>query len=278
MTISNTTARTSATGTNVAGQEIPFTFPVTSTGDLTVITRVTATGVETTLVEITDYTVALTDSGESGGTVTLVSALATTSQCHVIRDRLKTQTLDLEQGGAFNAENVEDAIDRVCTHTIDNDDAINRSLRAPQTDATSIDMELPNSIDRASQYLAFDADGEPTVVASVAPSTATITAWAETFLDDASAADARTTLGVEIGADVQAWDNDLDDLSALAHADGNMIVSDGTDWTVESGATLRTSIGCPAASDTPLVSTIVVDRDSGNIITDRNTGNIVVTR
>jgi hypothetical protein len=116
MTVSNVTARTSAVGTNTAGQEIPFTFPVSASGDLTVITRITATGVEATLTLTTDYTVTLIDSG-----------------CHIIRDRSKTQTLDLTQGGAFNAENVEAAIDRVCTHTVDNDDAVTRSLRAPET-------------------------------------------------------------------------------------------------------------------------------------------------
>lgn len=278
MTVSNTTARTSAVGTNAAGQEIPFTFPVSASGDLSVLTRVTATGVEATLTETTDYTIALIDSGGSGGTLTLVSALAITSECHIIRNRSKTQTLDLEQGDSFSAENVENALDRVCTHTIDNNDAVDRSLRAPSTDATSVDMELPNSIDRASQYLSFNASGEPTVVASVAPATATITAWAETFLDDASAAAARTTLGVAIGTDVQAYDAQLGDIAALAVTDGNIIVGDGANWVAESGATARTSLGVPAASDTPLVSTILVDRDSGNVMTDRDSGNIIVLR
>ena len=278
MTVSNTTARTSAVGTNTAGQEISFSFPVTETGDLKVITRVTSTGVESTpLTETTDYTVSLVDSGESGGTVTLVDALATTYECHIYRDRSKTQTLDLDHGDDFNAENIEDALDRICTHTIDNDDAVNRSLRAPQTDATDIDMELPNSVDRASQYLAFNSDGEPTVVSSVAPDTATITAFSETYLDDANAAAVRTTLGVAIGTDVQAYDAQLDDIAALAVTDGNVIVGDGSNWVAESGATARTSLGVPAASDTPLVSTIVVSMSDGNIVTSLANGEIVVT-
>jgi hypothetical protein len=275
MTISNTTARTSATGTNTAGQEIPFTFPVSASGELTVITRVTTTGVESTLTETTDYTVTLTNGGDDGGTLTLVAALATTSQCHIIRETTTTQTLDLAQGGSFNAENIEDALDRNCKLAINNADAVSRSLRAPSTDPTSVDMELPNSIDRASNYLAFDADGQPTVVASVAPSTATITAFSETYLDDANAAAVRTTLGVAIGSDVQAWDDDLDDLAALTPTDGNFIVGDGTDWTAESGATARTSLGVPAASDTPLVSTILISMNDGNILTSYRTGEIL---
>jgi len=116
---------------------------------------------------------------------------------------------------------------------------------------------LLSSVDRASQYLAFNASGEPTVVSSTAPTTATITAWAETFLADASAAAARTTLAIAIGTDVQAWSTQVDSVAALTPTDGNVMVGNGTTWVAESGSTLRTSIGAPAASDTPLISTIV---------------------
>jgi len=89
---------------------------------------------------------------------------------------------------------------------------------------------------------------------------------------------ARQNLGLEIGVDIQGYDADLTDLSdgtltaskvqylenvtsdvqaqldakldsntvtlsKLAHSDGNIVVSDGTNWTVESGAVARTSLG-----------------------------------
>lgn len=58
-----------------------------------------------------------------------------------------------------------------------------------------------------------------------------------------SGATARTSLGVAIGTDVQAWDTQLDDIAALAVTDGNFIVGNGVNWVAESGATARTSLG-----------------------------------
>lgn len=69
-----------------------------------------------------------------------------------------------------------------------------RSLRQPAADAEDIDA-LPVAASRASKYLAFDADGQPTVVSSVS-SAVSATAFMLTLLDDTSAAAARTTLGI----------------------------------------------------------------------------------
>lgn len=223
MTINNQTNRTSAVGANTVGQVVPFLFPINDTSDIAVIQRVTADGVETTLAETTNYTVAIV--GDRGGSITMVTAVATTAEIHIIRATPNTQELDLTQGGAFNAENVEDALDKNTKNIIENDDALTRALRAPATDATSLDMELPNSFDRASQFLSFDANGEPAVVSSVAPATATITAFAETFLDDANAAAVRTTL------DAQQINAGLTDIAALAKTNEDIIEADGANWT-----------------------------------------------
>jgi len=54
---------------------------------------------------------------------------------------------------------------------------------------------------------------------------------AEGGTGSSTAGGARTNLGLVIGTDVQAWDNDLDDIAALTPTKGNVLVGDGTDWT-----------------------------------------------
>lgn len=65
-----------------------------------------------------------------------------------------------------------------------------------------------------------------------------------------SGATARTSLGLTIGTDVQAFDTGLADIAALAVTDGNFIVGNGANWVAESGATVRTSLGL-GTGDTP---------------------------
>lgn len=164
MTVANQTRRIAAVGNAAIGQEVPFSFPYAATSDITVYSRVTATGVETLLAETTNYT--LTAASDTGGTLTTVTAVAATSEIHIIRDTPKTQALDLEAGGSFNAENQEDAFDKSIKLIIENKDSLDRALRAPATDAVALDLELPDSVTRASKNLGFDASGNVTVTDS----------------------------------------------------------------------------------------------------------------
>jgi len=104
---------------------------------------------------------------------------------------------------------------------------------------------------------------------------------ANNLSDLADAGTARTNLGVAIGSDVQAYDaqlaslaalsaaavNNLSDISLLSHADGAIIVSDGTDWVAESGSTARSSLGLGSIS-TQNSNSVTITGGSVSGITD----------
>ncbi len=207
MAFSDQTNETSVVGTNTVGQEVPFTFPIAATSDLRVVSKVTATAVPTTLTITTNYTVTI--SGDTGGTVTMVTAVATTAEIWVIRDTPNTQTLDLETGDAFNAENVEDALDKNTKLIIEN--ANKKVLSAPETD-DGLTLEIPNAVSRADKFLTFDSSGNVTATSSETVGAVAFGTYGETFAGLATVGAAQTSLGMSAFMITL-----LDDATATAH-------------------------------------------------------------
>ena len=68
--------------------------------------------------------------------------------------------------------------------------------------------------------------------ATDAAATFALTSFGRTLLADTSFSAMRATLGAAIGSDVQAWDADLDAISAMAKTKGNLIIGDGSGLSV----------------------------------------------
>jgi hypothetical protein len=243
MTVATQTNRTSAVGSGAIGQEVPFLFPITATSDLLVKKRVTATGVETTLDETTNYTVEIV--GDIGGTLTTVTAIELTEQIHIIRNTPKTQSLDLEQGGSFNAENIEDALDKNTKLAIENKDAIGKAITFPETDP-SLTTVLPNAIDRASKNLTFDASGNVAASVSVEEGSVSFTTFGTNMAEATNALAAKAVINLDHVIDVRDYgavgDGSTDDTTAIqnaatAAAGGTLFFPKGT-WLITSAIPL----------------------------------------
>ena len=120
---------------------------------------------------------------------------------------------------------------------------------AAATEYSDAQFRIFDNVD-STKEIAFEASGITTGTTrtiTVPDTDVTISAYGATLIDDANTTVAQATLGLTIGTDVQAWDTNLDEIAALSVTDGNFIVANGTAWSVESGATARSSLGVDAA-------------------------------
>ena len=178
MTISSTTRIAGPFIGNGTASVFPFTFKVFSAADIDVIRLTVSSGVETTLVLTTDYTVTLNvdQNSNPGGSITLVAGnLASGFTLTITSDIANLQPTDLTNQGGFYPEVITDSFDRATIQIQQMQGDVSRSIKAPISDA-SPDMELPSASVRANTFLAFDASGNPTVQAassSAAPTSIT---------------------------------------------------------------------------------------------------------
>jgi len=165
MTINSTTRTAGPFIGNGTASVFPFTFKVFQASDLDVIKLTISTGVESTLVLTTDYTVSLNGDQNSnpGGNVTLTAgALAAGYTLTITSDIANLQPTDLTNQGGFYPEVITDSLDRATIQIQQMAENIGRSIKAPVSDG-SVNMELPATSNRASKYLVFDANGLPSV-------------------------------------------------------------------------------------------------------------------
>lgn len=225
MTVSSTTTRIAYTG-NGATTAFPVPFVFFGEDEVEVIERTIATGSETTKTLTTHYSV----SGGNGstGTVTAVSAPASTVEWHIRRRTARTQLVDYTPNDPFPSETHERALDRLTAIGQEIGETAERALVVPVTDPTDVTLQLPNSIDRASKFLAFNSDGSPTAVAGTGTAGAASTGTAG-IVELATAGE--TITGTDTARAVTA-----DGLAArlpLSSADGALFQQSSTDNVLE---------------------------------------------
>jgi hypothetical protein len=126
--------------------------------------------------------------------VTLVTGATLNDSIVIVRDIAIARVTDFPDTGPFEISSLNTALDRGIAIQQQLEDLISRTLRLADSDPVD-DLELPAVADRASKYLFFDADGNPTAVASVTGAAA-VTAFWVTTLQTATAAAARSALGI----------------------------------------------------------------------------------
>lgn len=152
--ISNVTRRVvlAASGTG----PYSFTFEILANTDISVYRD------DTLLTLTTDYTVTINTNGT--GYVTLTATPTGATQIAIVGDRAIQRTSDFTTGGDLFATTLNDELDSLTIFAQQNAEAVDRALKAPQTDPTSINMTLPRASSRAGKVLSFDSNGNPAAV------------------------------------------------------------------------------------------------------------------
>lgn len=190
------TVSTAPTPLSYAGNGSTTAFPITWKYNSTthvVATLRSSAGAETVWVVTTNYTI--TAAGDSG-TLTAVVAPATGATLVITLEPPNTQSSDIPLGGDFPSVTVEDGLDLAAQRDAKIEALFLRALRVPKTDTqTGSLLEIPIDSLRASKFLAFNASGNPIASVGTSDGLGPVSAFANTLLDDTTAAAARTTLG-----------------------------------------------------------------------------------
>ena len=152
--ISDVTRRVVYSGSAGTGP-YSFSFEVLANTDIAVYKD------QTLLTLTTDYSVSINANGT--GSVTLVVAATAANNITLVGDRAIERTTDFVTGGDLFANSLNDELDSLVIFSQQVKETADRGLKAPITDPTDVNMELPSKTSRIGKTLAFDNNGNPTV-------------------------------------------------------------------------------------------------------------------
>jgi hypothetical protein len=223
MTITNTILRNDYVA-NGSSTVFSFTFIVLSeTAGYTIqVITTNLIGAETVKTQGVDYTVQLNDNGL--GTITFLTAPILNHKITLLSNVPNTQETDYIASGTdkFPAESHEKALDKLTLICKQFSEKFNRIISLPKS-STLNNIEFPINASNANQILVINNDGTNLTTTNLADiGSVPVSAYIKTLLDDATANEARTTLGVAIGSQVQAYNANLQAFSELAGASNKL--------------------------------------------------------
>ena len=198
MTVLNETKKVIANG-NGSSTSFSFSPMLIQSSDMLEVIKTDVDGAVTTLVEgsgSTNYTVVVSDYPGTGSVTypsTGSTRLETGETLTMKRSVDNLQETDLKNQGGYYPDVLEAALDKLTYKNLELEEVLDRTVKAPTSD--TVELELPSETSRASKLLGFDADGQFSTI-QVTPGEVTVSAFAETLLDDADAAAFLTTLGI----------------------------------------------------------------------------------
>ena len=260
MTVTNATLESSLFSGNGVTTAFATGFQFDDEADIQVILRA-SDGTETVQTLTTHYTVSGAGN-PSGGTVTMVTAPASGKKLRIVRNLDYTQGTDYTEGTAFPAATHENALDKLTQLT---QQLAHELKRAPKLASTSSNYPavFPDGGSTKKGYLVRWDSTTGTSLEVVSPTDAITgtetTAFTQTLLDDASASEARTTLGLGTlatqngtfsGTSSGTNTGDQSLFSTIAVSGQSDVVADSTSDTLTLAAGANITITTNAATDT----------------------------
>ncbi len=236
----------------------PFsvTIKFTDVTDLKVI-KTSTSGVDTTLTNVTDYSITPTatgtGSGYTGGSLTLGVGLVSGEKLTVLLNKSFEQTQDYRNSSAFPADDIERGLDSLTVLLGQNRELFARSLTVPSTSL------ITNTVIKdagASKVISVDSDGlgftalDPSSLSLSGSLTPTLNNFivgnGSTWLS-VSASSARASLGLgtiatQSSSSVNITGGSITGITDLAVADGGTGASNSTNARTNLGLTIGTNV------------------------------------